>query len=99
MPTAPAFTDLLAQFQAEAQAVQPALQFNDGDMATAQMHGAGAMADASIKYAAQAFKATFIDGAEGDDLTVLVDDHLNIQRNPATPAAVDVTFTRTGNAA
>lgn len=67
-------------------------------MATAQEHGAGAMSDAAIKYAAQSFKNTYIDGAEGADLTTLVDDHLNIQRNPATPAQVDVTFTRTGNA-
>lgn len=99
MPVAPSFDDLLAQFEAEAQLVRPSLQFRDGDITVAQQHGAGAMADATIRYAAQGFKQTFIDGAEGDDLTALVDDHLNIQRQAATAAQVDVTFTRTGSAA
>lgn len=98
MPVAPSFDDLLGQFEAEALAQRATLQFREGDIDTAQQHGAGAMADASIRYAAQAFKETFIDGAEGDALTALVDDHLNIQRSPATAASVDVTFTRTGNA-
>jgi Baseplate J-like protein len=99
MPVAPSFNDTLAQFEAEALTVEPTLAFRDGDMMTAQEHGAGAMADAAIRYSAQAFKATFIDGAEGDELTQLVDDHLNLQRNPATAASVDLTFTRTGTAA
>lgn len=98
MPVAPSFGDMLNQFEAEAQSQRASLQFREGDIDTAQQHGAGAMADASIRYGAQAFKETFIDGASGDALTALVDDHLNIQRNPATASAVDVTFTRTGNA-
>jgi hypothetical protein len=99
MPVAPSFDDLLGQFEAEAEAQRATLQFREGDLATAQQHGAGAMADASVRYAAQGFRETFIDGAEGDALTALVDDHLNMQRQPATAASVDVTFTRTGNAA
>ena len=99
MPVAPSFDDQLAQFEAEALANRSTLTFRDGDITTAQQHGAGAMADASIRYTAQAFRATFLDGAEGDELTALVDDHLNIQRDPATSASVDVTFTRTGTAA
>lgn len=98
-PIAPSFADLLAQYQAEAQLERPQLVFREGDLATAQEHGAGAMADASIRYSAQWFKQTFIDGAEGDVLTALVDDHLNLQRQEATESTVDVTFTRTGNAA
>lgn len=94
MPVAPSFTDLLGQFEAEALAQRPTLQFNDGDVSEAQQHGAGAMADAAIRYAAQAFKNTFIDGAEGDTLAALVNDHLNLQKSPATPAQVDVTFAR-----
>lgn len=99
MPVAPSFDDLLAQFEAEAQSVRDTLLFRDGDMATAQQHGAGAMADGAIRYTAQAFKETFIDGAEGDALTALVDDHYNIQRDPATASGVSVTFTRTSGGA
>lgn len=98
-PVAPSFNDLLSQYEAEAQLERPSLVFREGDLATAQEHGAGAMADASIRYSAQWFKQTFIDGAEGDVLTALVDDHLNLQRQEATESSVDVTFTRTGNAA
>lgn len=99
MPVAPSFDDMLGQFEAEALAQRPTLKFRDGDISTAQEHGAGAMADASIRYAAQKFKATFLDGAEGDDLTALVDDRYNLQRQPATAASVDVTFTRTSGGA
>lgn len=99
MPIAPSFDDLLSQFQGEALSVRSTIQFLDGDMTTAQMHGTGAMADAAIRYSAQAFKATFLDGAEGDELTALVDDHLNIQRDPATAATVDATFARTSGGA
>lgn len=96
MPVAPSFDDLLAQFQAEALAQDSSLAFNDGDITEAQAHGAGAMADAATRFAVQAFKETFIDGAKGDALTALVDDHLNLQRQPATPAQVSLSFTRTG---
>lgn len=99
MPFAPSFNDLIAQFQGEALSVRSTIQFLDGDMTTAQMHGTGAMADASIRYAAQALKSTFLDGAEGDELTALVDDHYNIQRNPATAASCDATFARTSGGA
>lgn len=96
MPVAPSFDDLLAQFQAQALDIQPLLQFLDGDVTTAQMHGAGAMADACLRFMVQGIRDTFIDGAEGDALTALVDDHMNIQRQPATAAQVTLTFTRTG---
>lgn len=96
MPTAPSFDDLIAQHEGEALSVRPTLKFREGDVTLAQEHGAAAMADASIRYTAQAFKETFIDGAEGDQLTGLVDDRYNIQRNPATAATVDVSVTRTG---
>jgi len=94
MPVAPSFEDLVDQGIAQAQALRPRLQFFDGDIAQAQIHGAAAMNDAAIRFSAQAFKATFIDGAVGDELTTLVDDHYNIQRNPATQAQAQVEFTR-----
>ncbi len=99
MPVAPSFEDLLGQFQAEALAQRASLQFADGDITEAQAHGAGAMADAAIRFNAQAFKETFLDGAEGDALTALVDDRYNIQRSEASPAEVGLTFTRTSSGA
>jgi uncharacterized phage protein gp47/JayE len=99
MPVAPSFDDLIAQFQSEALAQNSELAFNDGDVTEAQAHGAGAMADAAIKFTIQAFKETFLDGAKGDALTALVDDHLNIQRQPETESEAAVTFTRTSGGA
>lgn len=99
MPVAPSFDDLIGQFEAEAIAQRPTLQFLDGDITEAQAHGAGAMADAAIRYTAQAVKEIFLDGAEGDALTALADDRYNIQRSPATPAEVSLSFSRTGGGA
>lgn len=94
MTVAPSFDDLLGQFQSEALAQNALLAFNDGDVAEAQAHGAGAMGDAAIRLTVQAFKETFIDGAKGDALTALVDDHLNIQRQPATSSEAIASFSR-----
>lgn len=96
MPVAPSFSDLTAQYEAEALAARPTLQFLEGDVTTAQQHGAGAMADACIRFVVQAFRETFIDGAKGDALRALVNDHLNVQASPATSAKALITFTRTG---
>jgi hypothetical protein len=99
MPVAPSVNDLVDQGLAEAEDRRPDLLFSDGDVALAEIHAGAAMADATIRFGAQAFKATFIDLAEGDDLTALVDDHLNLQRQAATAASVAVTFTRTSSGA
>ena len=99
MPVAPSPQDLLDQLIAEATARNSKLLFREGDITLAQAHGAQAMADAVLRYAAQAFRDTFIDGAKGDALTALVDDHLNLQRSQATKAQVPVAFTRTSSGA
>lgn len=99
MPVAPSFQDLLDVGKAEAQSRRPGLGYNEGDITVAQNHGAAAMVDALIRLGAQLFKATFIDGATGDDLTALVDDHLNIQRAAASQAQATVAFTRTSGGA
>ena len=95
MPTAPSFNDTLSVGQAEAQARRPDLAFNDGDVSLAMLHAAAAMVDADIRFSAQAFRATFVDGATGADLTALVDDHYNIQRTAATAAQVTLSLSRT----
>jgi len=99
VPVAPSFDDLLEQFIAEAQAQRATLKFNDGDITEAQAHGAGAMADAVLRYGAQAFRDTFVDGASGDALRALVDDHYNIQAEPATSAAITLRLVRTSGGA
>jgi len=99
MPVAPSFNDLLAQGMAEAQLRRGDLTFYDGDVTTAQLHAGAAMADAVIRYAAQAFRDTFLDGATGTALRTLVNDHLNIQAIEASQAEVVLTFTRTGGGA
>lgn len=99
MAIAPSFQDLLDQFQAEVQDRRPDLVFAEGDITVAMAHGAAAVADAVIRFCAQAFKETFLDGAAGDALTALVDDHLNLQRQPANSALVTVIWSRTTSGA
>lgn len=94
MPIAPSFIDLVNQGEAELKNIRPDLAVLDGDVTLADIHAAGAMADAVIRFSAMAFKETFIGGAEGDALTTLVNDHLGIVRNPATFAEVSATFSR-----
>jgi hypothetical protein len=99
MPVAPSFDDLIEQFIAEAQAQRATLRFDDGNITEAMAHGAGAMADVVLRYAAQAFKETFLDGARGDALTARASDQHQTERNGATPATVTVRFQRTSGGA
>ncbi len=97
MPVSPSFDDLLSQYQAQALAARPTALFLEGDITTVHQHGTGAMADAAIRFSVQSFKETFIDGAAGDALTKLVNDHTNIQRQPATASQAVVSLSRTGS--
>lgn len=99
MAVAPSVQDLIDQGKAEALERRPDLLYSDGDVDLAQIHAGAAMADVAIRLAIQALAATFIDTAKGDDLTALVDDHLNLQRQEATAATSPVTFTRTSGGA
>lgn len=92
---APSFDDLLTLGKAEAQTRRGTLGFRDGDITEAQLHACAAMSDKVLQVAAEYFKNTFIDGASGDALTALVDDHCNIQRKGATPALVSLSLSRT----
>lgn len=99
MPTAPSFSDAVSVGQAEAQARRSELRFLEGDYSLALLHGAAAMSDMDIRFHAQAFKETFLDGAEGDALTALADDRYNIQRTEATFAQVTARFARISSGA
>lgn len=97
MAIAPTFDELLAIGIAEATDARPDMNVEEGFVTEMLLSGAAAMADAVIGYGAQRFKATFVDGAEGDDLTDLADDHWQIQRGEATPARGQATITRSVN--
>jgi hypothetical protein len=99
VPVAPSFDDLLEQFVSEAQAQRAELAFADGDVSEAMAHGAGAMADVVLRYAAQAFRDTFFTTSKGDALTQVISDHIGLEREPATAAQVTVRLTRTSGGA
>jgi uncharacterized phage protein gp47/JayE len=91
---APSFDDLFNIGKAEMLIRRPDLFLAPGDTTDFLVAAGAAMADKNIQFAAEEFRKTFIDGATGDDLTTLVDDHFAIQRNPATAAQGTVEFTR-----
>jgi uncharacterized phage protein gp47/JayE len=95
VPVAPSYDALLTQGVAEALLRRPTLAFEDGDIPDVLMRGGAAMADAVIRFGAQALIDTFIASASGQALTDLVNDHLNIQRKEASAAQVTVEFERT----
>lgn len=99
MPVTPSFADSITQGKAELQARRPDLAVSDGDVTEADLHAAASMADACLRFAWQCFRDTFIDGASGDALRALVDDHLNIQALEAEYASVTLSFTRTSGGA
>ncbi len=92
--SAPSFDDLYTIGKAELQLKRADLFVAPGDVSDFVIASQAAMADKVAEFAAQEFRKTFIDGATGDDLTTLVDDHFGIQRSIATAATVSITFTR-----
>jgi uncharacterized phage protein gp47/JayE len=94
MASAPTFDDYFQAGRAEAINRRPDLTFDTGDITEMEQAAAAAMADHLTEYAASRVKATFLDGAFGDDLTTLADDRYGIQREQANAATVTVTFTR-----
>lgn len=92
--SAPSFEDLFNIGKAEAILKRPALGVRTGDITEMLISGAAAMADRLIGWFAERVAATFLDGAQGDDLTLLAADHWGINRRAATKAVATVTFTR-----
>lgn len=92
------FEDLYQLGLAEAVTKRPDLQFNEGDVTDMLLLAAAAMAGKNEQTSAENLRKTFVDGAEGDDLTTLADDHFDIQRQLATAAQVVLSFTRTSGA-
>lgn len=99
MPTpAPTYQELYDLGQAAAATVRPELIVDDGSIGDMLLSGAAAMADHAVGYAAKRFKSTFVDGAEGADLTELADDHWQVERPLATAARGVLQISRPVNA-
>ncbi len=96
---APSPQDLIDVGEAELKIRRPALQVFEGDITEAQLHASAAMGDVVLREAARLFRNTFIDGARGDALTELVDDHLGLRRFEAQAANVLLDLTRASFAA
>lgn len=94
--TAPgaSWSDLYAAGRAEYALRRPDLVIIDGTIADVELAAAAAMADKNEQTAAALFKRLFLDGAEKDDLTKLVDSNYGIQRNAAVKATVSCTMSR-----
>lgn len=92
----PTWQELFNTGKAEAILRRPALSVREGDVSDMLLAGSASMVDRAIGYASERIAATFLDGARGDDLTQLADDHWGVQRTEAVKAVGTVTFTRAG---
>lgn len=99
MTVAASFDDLMALGKAELQLRRPDLDASEGDITDLILAAAAAMGDKNEGTAARLFAATFVDTAQGQDLTILADDHWGIVRQAATAALVTLTFHRTTSGA
>lgn len=91
---APSAQELYDLGRAEAILRRPDLSVLPGDVSDMLLWGAVAMADRAIGYAAERFRATYLDGARGGDLEELAEDHYGLTRTPAVKATGSVTITR-----
>lgn len=75
------------------QARRPRLVVRPGDVTDALLAGCATMADLTVGYGAGRFRATYLDGAERDDLTVEAADR-GVTRSAGAAAIGEVTLTR-----
>jgi uncharacterized phage protein gp47/JayE len=97
--SAPSRRDLYLVGLATARTLRPDLTVLPGDVTEMELESGAAQADAVVGYAAGRFRATFLDGAQDDDLTERADDRESVQRKAATPAKVVASFSRPTSAA
>lgn len=89
---APSYQDYFDLARAEAIVKRPDLAVAEGDISEMFVAGGAAMVDRFTGYAIERIAATYLDGAEGDDLTVLADDHFDVQRRAAVKSVGVVTL-------
>src|SRR5690348_756703 len=92
---APSWQDIYDLGKATAQVLRTELAVLIGDISDMLLSAATSMSDRVIGFGAEEFKKTYLDGASGDDLTTLVDDHWGIQRHAATQATGQIRLSRT----
>jgi phage-related baseplate assembly protein len=90
--SAPSHDQAYDQGRVVALVARPDLLLSPGDIADLPSRAGAAMADLIIGNAAGRIRATFLDGAEGDDLTILARDHWGLERTEASFAIGQVTF-------
>lgn len=95
----PSFQDYFDIGVAEAELDRPDLSFDTGDISEMEVAAAAAIADHQTGYLIDRLRATFLDTAEGDDLTTLADDHWGVTRNAAVAATGAVQFSRATDSA
>lgn len=94
MADTPSFDDLEIIGRAEQIVNRPDLQVNEGDVSEMLIKAAAAMADKCLQESARLFRATYVDGARGDELTQLANDHWGLARFDAVLATGEVQFSR-----
>ena len=99
MADTPSFDDLYLIGLAEAIVNRPDLLVLEGDVSEMLLKAAAAMADKCVEDSARRFRATYVDGATGDELTQLASDHWGLNRFTAVKATGTVEFLRPTNAA
>lgn len=95
MAHSPNFEDLYALGLAEAVTKRPDLAVNENDVSDFLLSAASAMAEKVVQQGAEDKRDLYVDGATGEELTKLADDRYGITRQPATPAQVTLSWTRT----
>jgi uncharacterized phage protein gp47/JayE len=91
--SAPSHDDLYEQGRVTTLVTRPDLLLSPGDAADLPARAGAAMADLVIGYVAGRVRATFLDGAESDDLATLARDHWNVEKFLAVASIGEVTFT------
>jgi hypothetical protein len=93
LPT-PSFEDLYQIGLTELVIRRPDLEVREGDVTDAMLCAIAAAGDLSVGVAVAGVKRTFFDGANGTDLTRLIDDHTGVPRVEITSAIGQVTLSR-----
>ncbi|MCP3670711.1 MAG: hypothetical protein GY814_09820 [Gammaproteobacteria bacterium] len=99
MADTPSFDDLFLIGKAEQIVNRPDLQVLEGDVSEMLLMAAAAMADKCVEDSARRFRATYVDGAAGDELTQLASDHWALVRFDAVKSTGSVEFSRSDDAA
>lgn len=94
MADTPSFDDLFLIGKAEQIINRPDLQVFEGDVSEMLLNAAAAMADKCVEDSARRFRATYVDGASGDELTQLASDHWGLVRFAAIKSTGSVEFSR-----